>query len=395
MPRIMQYAHLVPFLVTTVLPPVFHLTLAVLVVSATAPLVAGPWRWRGPRRRTGLLLAGAMLAFGVADVGLLAALPRLGLSYGRDWRFPAVAALGLHILLLWVCLAACSSRRLAHRNSLSTWASGAFVALSSTLVGAQVYAYLVEPFWLETTMLDLRFNDLNPEAPPVRVVHLTDLHIERFTGREAALIEEINRLNPDLITISGDHINLSYLDDPIAISHFQALMNQLHPPYGIWATRGSVEPQPEQMARLVAGTEVHWLENEHVTLNVRGQPITLLGVATSHNLDVDIPRLDQAMAGIPGDAFTLLIYHSPDLIEAAAARGVDLYVSGHTHGGQIALPWHGALVTASIYGKAYEHGLYRVGPTTMVVSRGIGFEGGPMPRARFFARPEIVALTLH
>jgi predicted MPP superfamily phosphohydrolase len=148
------------------------------------------------------------------------------------------------------------------------------------------------------------------------------------------------------------------------------------------------------MARLVEGTDVVWLEQEAVTVDVRGQPVTLVGAACSHQQELDAARLAQAMAGIPGDAFTVLLYHSPDLILEAVEQGVDLYLGGHTHGGQLRLPFYGALVTASVYGKRYTAGLFEEGSTTMYVSRGIGFEGGGMPRARFLCRPEIVSIEL-
>jgi predicted MPP superfamily phosphohydrolase len=100
------------------------------------------------------------------------------------------------------------------------------------------------------------------------------------------------------------------------------------------------------------------------------------------------------VAGIPEDAFTLLLYHSPDLIVEAAKHHIDLYLGGHTHGGQLRLPFYGAITTGSAYGKAFEAGLYEYGDTRMYISRGIGFEGGSMPRARFLCRPEIVHLAI-
>jgi predicted MPP superfamily phosphohydrolase len=89
-----------------------------------------------------------------------------------------------------------------------------------------------------------------------------------------------------------------------------------------------------------------------------------------------------------------LLYHTPDLIETASELGVDLYLAGHTHGGQVRLPWLGAIFTASRYGKRYEMGSYRVGRTQLYVSRGIGMEGLGTPRVRFLCPPEIVELEL-
>jgi hypothetical protein len=96
------------------------------------------------------------------------------------------------------------------------------------------------------------------------------------------------------------------------------------------------------------------------------------------------------MAAGPPSRFTLLLYHSPDLAPEAAALGVDLMLSGHTHGGQVRLPWFGALYTSSLYGKRYEAGRYALGRGTLYVSRGIGMEGKGAPRVRFLCPPEIV-----
>lgn len=370
-----------------------------LMVSALsgvgATMLAGPWRLTSLRRWTGLGLAFTFGLFALSDVLLLMALPRLGLSYGYEIWLPALAALVVRIAILWSHHAwSWLLNRRFPASRLLRWAPAMFLAVNLLFSAIQVDAYMIEPFWLETTQYDLAFAHLDPSAPPLRVVHLTDLHVERATGREIKAVARINALQPDLVVITGDHINTSYRQDRTAREHFQWFVNQIDAPYGIYATRGTVEGSPDAMARLVEGTDLRWLENEHVLLDVRGQQVALVGVATSHRLSIDVPRLDQALAGLPEDAFTLLLYHSPDLIAHAAARGVDLYLGGHTHGGQIRLPLYGAVVTSSIYGKRYVSGLFREGPTTMVISRGLGFEGGAAPRARFLCRPEIVSLTL-
>jgi predicted MPP superfamily phosphohydrolase len=81
------------------------------------------------------------------------------------------------------------------------------------------------------------------------------------------------------------------------------------------------------------------------------------------------------------------------MIQEVAERSVDLYCAGHTHGGQIAVPSYGALVTLSRFGKRYEAGLYREKSTTLYVNRGIGMEGG-VPRVRFWSRPELTVIDL-
>ena len=89
-----------------------------------------------------------------------------------------------------------------------------------------------------------------------------------------------------------------------------------------------------------------------------------------------------------------MLYHSPDLIREATRAGIDLYLCGHTHGGQIRFPFIGALVTASKFWKRYEMGHYVEGNTNLYVSRGIGMEGRGAPRARFLCPPEIELFEL-
>jgi hypothetical protein len=258
----------------------------------------------------------------------------------------------------------------------------------------QVDAYVVEPLLVETTELTLHFDHLQPASPPVRIVQITDLHIERAGFREAQVVQKANALRPDLIVLTGDYLNLSYLWDPVAAEQFRSLVDQLEAPYGIYAVRGTVEPVPEAMAWLVEDTDIVWLEQETVTLDVRGQSITLVGVACSHNQNLDIQRLHQTLDYKPASDMTVLLFHSPDLILEAAELGVDLFLTGHTHGGQIRLPILGAVVTHSIYGSRYASGLFQEGDTTMYVSRGLGFEGSWLPRARFLCRPEVVSIDL-
>jgi predicted MPP superfamily phosphohydrolase len=117
-------------------------------------------------------------------------------------------------------------------------------------------------------------------------------------------------------------------------------------------------------------------------------------VACSHNQNLDIQRLRQTFDEMPSSDMTVLLFHSPDLILEASELGVDLFLAGHTHGGQIRLPIIGAVVTHSIYGSRYASGLFQEGDTTMYVSRGLGFEGSWLPRARFLCWPEIVSIDL-
>jgi len=256
-----------------------------------------------------------------------------------------------------------------------------------------VDGFLIEPFSIQVTRHEFSFDRLPADAPPLRIVHLSDPHVERTTTRERKLVPLVDELQPDLILLTGDYLNLSYLGDETAQRDFRTLASQLHAPYGVYAVRGSVD-SPALTEHLFAGLDIVVLENESVRLDINGQEIYLVGVACSHDLSIDIPRLDQALKGVPPDSFKILLYHSPDIIEAASERGIDLYLAGHTHGGQIRLPLYGAIATSSMYHKEYEAGLFQVGQTYLYVSRGLGMEGAAAPRARFLCRPEVAVHTL-
>jgi predicted MPP superfamily phosphohydrolase len=374
------------------------LSVAGVIAWASASALAGR-RWKVQSLMVeGLPVALAFLLFCLADWALLRALPHLRLSFSAEIMPPLTASVGIRLLVFWGLLgASLLARWRGHRRGVRVKACSAVILFLVANLGfsaVQLDAYVVEPLLVETTELSLAFEDLDPTVPPVRVVHLTDTHIERSSYREATVVQKVNALQPDIIALTGDYLNLSRLSDPTSAAHFRQFVAQLKAPYGVYAVRGSVEPTLESMARLIEGTNVVWLEQEAVTVNVRGQQVTLVGVACSHRQVLDAARLDQAMAGVPADAFTLLLYHSPDLIREAADHQVDLYLGGHTHGGQLRLPFYGAIVSGSIYGKQYTSGLFEEDGTTMYISRGTGFEGGGMPRARFLCRPEIVSIEL-
>lgn len=278
-----------------------------------------------------------------------------------------------------------------------------FALVNLAMSGLIIDAHLVEPLRVETTEMTLAFEGLAPGERPLRIVHLSDTHLERYGPREEEVLRQVQALAPDIIVLTGDHLNTSYMVDPAAAADWRRFVSQLQAPYGIYAVRGTVEPNPEMMAALVEGTGVVWLEQESVQIDVRGEMVTLVGVACSHDLMRDTARLEEALVGVSGTGAsrraptggpTVLLYHSPDLILEAAERGVDLVLSGHTHGGQVRLPVLGAVVTFSSFGRRYAAGLFKERETRMVVSRGIGLEGGAAPRVRFLCRPEIVSIDL-
>jgi hypothetical protein len=221
---------------------------------------------------------------------------------------------------------------------------------------------------------------------------LTDLHVERTTPREIELIQQVHALQPDLILLTGDYPNLDYRRRTTTRQDTKAVIDQLSAPYGVFAVSGSVDT-PDIQSYLFDGNQARLLRDEIYRLPVGDGEIYLVGVANLGR-ERDAAALARLMEQVPEGAYTILLYHTPDLAMETASLGVDLYLAGHTHGGQIRLPLYGAVFTSSIYGKEYESGLYDLGPTTLYVSRGLGMEGLHLPRMRFLCPPEIVLIEL-
>jgi predicted MPP superfamily phosphohydrolase len=231
---------------------------------------------------------------------------------------------------------------------------------------------------------------LKRDAPRVRILHLGDIHIERMTGREERLIQMVQDIKPDLILYSGDFLNLSFVHDENAHQDCDALWSRLSAPLGVFVVSGSPGvDDPLLLQHLLPSLNVHWLRDQRVTIDKAGQQIDVIGINCTHRPFEDGPRLKHVVDG-GVERFTILLYHTPDLAPEAANLGIDLQLSGHTHGGQVRLPFYGAIFTSSLYGKKFEVGLRRVRDMILYVTRGIGMEGKAAPRVRFLCPPEII-----
>lgn len=207
-------------------------------------------------------------------------------------------------------------------------------------------------------------------------------------------MSSINGRRPDAILIGGDLLNLSFVGDPEAIGHAREFLKQIEtPPDGIFFVRGTLDVDPPAVVdRVLEGLDVQPIESTHVALGQTG--IELLGLPAERDHEDLRARLQALAAATHGLGPRICLHHTPDLVEEAAAAGIDLYLAGHTHGGQIRLPLIGPLATASRYGRRYVQGQHQVGQTTAYISRGLGMEGLGAPRMRFMARPELVWLRL-
>jgi len=246
--------------------------------------------------------------------------------------------------------------------------------------GCWIYGRFVEPNRIEVPITTIPTPKL--KAAGFRIVQISDLHCDWKIRNEEKMVRIINDLKPDLVVATGD-----YLNHPLGLAHLKDSLKALQAPLGKFAVTGNQDTRWPRSFNLLDGTGFRWLSEEIVSVTKGPDSLGVLGVNFSDSHA-------RVVKTLPGDRFNVFLYHTPDLIEAVSGPAVDLYLCGHTHGGQVCLPWYGALITFSKFGKKYESGLYRVGSTMLYVNRGLGLEPPPAPQVRFLARPQIAVFDI-
>jgi predicted MPP superfamily phosphohydrolase len=249
-------------------------------------------------------------------------------------------------------------------------------------IGCLLHGYFIEPYWIDVNVTTIRTTKLKKAG--FRVVQISDLHCDRKPRNEEALISIVGDLKPDVIVATGD-----YLNHPAALPRLKETLSRLDAPLGKFAVDGNFEAHRRSGLHGLQGTGFCRLASETVVVTKNEDELGIFGMSYVRS---DVPH--ESIAAFPRDRFDIFLFHTPDLIEDVNGLGVDLYLCGHTHGGQVALPWYGALITFSRFGKKYESGLYAVGDTVLYVNRGLGLEPRPAPQVRFLARPEIAVFDI-
>ena len=236
--------------------------------------------------------------------------------------------------------------------------------------------------------LDVELPDLPPAFEGYRVAQISDVHLGSYTpkARVDDWVARLNATRADLVAITGDLVTSgdAFLDD------IAASLGNLEAPDGVFACMGNHDYFCDA-ERLVAGLRdggIQVLRNEGVHVERDGQRLYVAGIEDRWTRRND---LGKTLAGRrPGQA-TLLLAHDPDHFPEAAAAGVSLQLSGHTHGGQMALPVGNGRYNLARLMTRFTNGLFSDGRSRLYVSRGAGTTGPPV---RLFAPAELTVLTL-
>jgi len=245
-----------------------------------------------------------------------------------------------------------------------------------------LYGYFIEPYWVDVTKTTIHTAKLKNAS--FRIVQISDLHCDDTPRNEEQAVKIIQELKPDVIVATGDFLNRA-----AALPRLQATLRRLDAPLGKFAVKGNFEVACWTRLDLFKDTGFRVLDRDTVVVTKQEDTVAISGLSFGL-ADAYRDVLQELVAG----RFHIFLFHTPDLVEDIRGLGVDLYLCGHTHGGQVALPLYGPLITFSKFGKRYEAGRYEVDGTTLYVNRGLGLEPRPAPQVRFLARPEIAVFDI-
>jgi len=276
-------------------------------------------------------------------------------------------------------------------------------------LGAAAGAAIAYSFYVEPRRFSLRQHTIHLEWLPaalhgLRLLHISDIHLHAGERDKIAMLRRLQAVDADLVVITGDFTDFDE-DIDLCVASLAGLRGR----YGTFAVLGnhdictyhgsrlhfwreekhnfSFRPGVSYLVRSLREAGIDLLRNESRRLPMCDQPLWIVGVDDPHQSFDDLPR---ALKGVPAGAPVILLAHSPEVLAHVNGSRPDLVLAGHTHGGQIVLPFVGALVTRSSIPLEKPSGLFHRDATVVHISPGLG---GSI-KIRFNRPPEAQLLVL-
>jgi predicted MPP superfamily phosphohydrolase len=247
---------------------------------------------------------------------------------------------------------------------------------------------LYEAGWVRFAELDLPLAGLPPELVGLRIAHLSDFHLgvpSPGTRAVERAVDWVVERQPDLVLVTGD-----LLARLAGAARLRKLIERLPPVYAVLGNHDyadSRDPFSKPVGEVDLGRGT-LLADEAVTVELRGRRVQIVGVDPRTYMRLD--ARPWALADPTAD-LRILLCHFPRVVDRLPEGAFDLVLAGHTHDGQISLPYPGGKLRLAHPRVPYNHGVYRRPAATLHVSSGLGTTFVPL---RFFARPEVTELGL-
>ncbi|MEZ6017558.1 MAG: metallophosphoesterase [Planctomycetota bacterium] len=263
------------------------------------------------------------------------------------------------------------------------------------MVPTAIYGMVIEPNRLVVEVAEVAAR--TPLSEELRIGVLSDIQCSTIGAHEREACARLMAEAPDIILIAGDLFQGSQGHFDRTRDDFIALLQSLEAPGGVWVVRGDVDSNNASRSFFDEITDeagVRVLIDEHVRIMLRGQAIELYGYDRWGNDKRSL--MEFLRSPRESGAARIVLAHRPDpVLWLDESLDLDLFVAGHTHGGQVVIPFFGPPVTLSkVPREVGAGGMHRVHGVPIYVSRGVGMERGHAPRVRFFCPPEVAVVTL-
>lgn len=260
-------------------------------------------------------------------------------------------------------------------------------------IGGSIYSTLIEPLWFDIVEVPISLPHLSKAFSGFRVLQISDIHAgEQFMpGHLEEIVHKILELKPDIVLITGDFVYSSPMMTNEILKATEDLLAQISASIPAFAVMGNHDHwwDVARVREMLQRANVNELANDFFTIQKEDAMLHICGVDDFYERKSDLGLI---LSTLPEEGCAILMAHEPDFADNSSASGrFDLQVSGHSHGGQVVIPFIGPLVLPN-YGRKYPSGYYMVGNMHQYTNRGLGMV---FPYVRFLCRPEITVFTLN
>jgi predicted MPP superfamily phosphohydrolase len=268
------------------------------------------------------------------------------------------------------------------------------VILDTFLVGmgGSIYSTFIEPLWFDIVEVSIPASRLPKAFSGFRVLQISDIHAgEQFMpGHLGEIVQKILELKPDIVLITGDFVYSSPAMTDEILNTTGELLSQISTSIPTFAVMGNHDHwwDVARVREMLANADVKELANDFFTIQKDEAMLHICGVDDLYEHKSDLAPI---LSALPEEGCAILMAHEPDFADRSSISGrFDLQVSGHSHGGQVVIPFIGPIVLPN-YGRKYPSGPYKVGNMHQYTNRGLGMV---FPYVRFLCRPEITVFKL-
>ena len=244
------------------------------------------------------------------------------------------------------------------------------------------YSYFVEPNRLIVTNYTIQDKELSG----IKIVFASDFHIKPHQQKRLEkIVKTINKQTPDLVLSTGDYVSGHTQESTMDPEKITEELSKVKSKYGFYTTLGNHDGWygPNEVQKHLENNGIKVLNNENVKLNIKGKEFYIVGIEDMSTGEADLYK---AIGTI--DKPAILLSHTPDIFPKVP-KSLNLTLSGHTHGGQVRIPFFGPIFTASDYHDKYAKGIIIEKDKKLITTTGIGVSIFPI---RFNCAPEVVVI---